>query len=122
MNGLRLASMPASDMLDVIHYFFEDDANYASPEQAKARSAMRTMMYRNLYGREYEYAHATDETAGTPEGNTSSATMDFDSIENEILDPSNPFSKKKVTPYSPPTVFNPDSVRPFGTVLDEPLG
>lgn len=113
--------MPATDMLDVIHYFFEDDANYSTAEQAKARTGMRTQIYENLYNTTYKYGG--DEDTSSTEGGVP-PTRDFGSIdEDEILDPINPFAKKSksVAPYTPPTQLREDDVNPFGDVLDAPL-
>jgi hypothetical protein len=113
--------MPATDMLDVIHYFFEDDANYSTAEQAKARTGMRTQIYENLYNTTYKYGG--DEDTSSTEGEVP-PTRDFGSIdEDEILDPINPFAKKSksVAPYTPPTQLREDDVNPFGDVLDAPL-
>lgn len=113
--------MPATDMLDVIHYFFEDDANYSTAEQAKARTGMRTQIYENLYNTTYKYG--ADEDTSNMAGGVA-PTRDFDALdEEEILDPINPFAKKNksATPYTPPTQLREDAVNPFGDVLDAPL-
>jgi hypothetical protein len=39
--GLRLSSMDASDMIDVLHYFFEEDALAISEIHAETRSQIR---------------------------------------------------------------------------------
>lgn len=123
VNGLQLAKMPASDMLDVLHYFFEDDSNYSTAEQAKARTGMRTQIYQSLYYTNYKYG--LDEDTSNVAGGVSSPTGDLDSFdEDEILDPINPFAKKNksAAPYTPPTQLREDAVNPFGEVLDAPLG
>lgn len=125
VNGLQLASMDASDMLDVIHYFFEDDINMSSGEQAEARDKTRTMLYREFYKR--PYAHATGVSAQQKRTTTAGAnSYEFDTSDDddEIDEPINPFSpsKRDTKPYVPPTNFNANAAKPFGEVLDAPLG
>ena len=55
VNGLQLASMDASDMLDVLHYFLEDDMNYSTAEQAEARDNSRSAIYEAMYSSSYKY-------------------------------------------------------------------
>ncbi len=112
--------MPATDMLDVIHYFFEDDLNYSTPEQAEARDKMRSSLYGQLYQTTYKYA--------TGAGSKTSRAKDF-SVDDEIqpvelkerkIDSFNPAAPPK--PYVAPTQVNENAARPFGNVLDAPLG
>jgi len=95
--------MEMSDMLDVLHFFFEQDARYSSAEEAESVSAMRTSFYRDMYGESYRYAMKSSKSTT---GGTS----------NSLSDPS------EVKPYIPPTEFNPDAYTPFGSVLDAPIG
>lgn len=113
--------MPATDMLDVIHYFFEDDLNYSTPEQAEARDKMRSSLYGQLYQTTYKYATGAN-SKGT------ATVKDFD-IEEEIkpvnlkersVDSFNPAIPPK--PYVAPTPIGTNSARPFGNILDAPLG
>lgn len=114
MNGLQLADMPAKDMLDVFHYFLEEDLNFSTVEQAEARDKTRASVYRNLYNREYKFGRQ-----GTAAGRT---YISEDVVQSEEA-PIEPFSPSIQTkPYTPPTQFNPDSIKPFGSVLDGPLG
>jgi hypothetical protein len=113
VSGLQLASMEFDDMLDVLHFFFEDDMDFSTAEQAEARDKTRSSVYQNLYNRTYKYAR----TGGT--------TRDFSEVENidtpqeAPIEPFNPAVKPK--PYVAPTQLNPDSPRPFGSVLDAPF-
>ena len=119
MNGLQLASMRANDMLDVLHYFFEDDLSAASSEQSEARSKAREAIYRDLYLTEYKYA--TKNASNTAGGNYIPKDFDepLDSDEKEIV-PFDPL-KAPTKSFVPATKFNPDAVKPFGNVLDAPL-
>lgn len=115
MHGVRLSELDMSDMLDVFHYFFEEDALWSSTaEHAEAKDAVRTEVYSGLYSRTYNYAAAK------------SRQIDFDNIDAPLDDmpiPVDPFERSNsVKPYTPATDFNPDAQRPFGQILDAPLG
>lgn len=112
--------MDARDMLDVIHYFFEEDMFYSSAEQADGRDRSRQQIYSQFYESEYPYA-----VSGT--SNASGAvTKDFDlqeeAIEDENVVPFDPLQKSVPTkPFIPATPVNAKSSQPFGSVLDGPL-
>lgn len=91
-------------MLDVLHFFFEEDSRFASAEEAEAVSAGRTTLYRDLYNVEYKY-----KLKARPGKSSSSNEFSYS-------DPD------EVKPYIPPTEFDPDSFNPFGEVLDAPIG
>lgn len=110
MSGLKLAEMDAADMVDVLHYYFEDDLNIVSQEQVAAKSESRSVIYRTLYGTTYKYKVETGVTS------SASGSSSYDDL--VPFDPSNSVTK----PYVPPTDFNPDMEKPFGIVLDAPLG
>jgi hypothetical protein len=106
--------MEASQMLDVIHYLFEDDMRYSSGEQAEAVGKSREILYRQLYDVEYIFAGSSRSSRS---GNNSNSFDDFDNL--QPFDP-----KKKVTkPYIPPTQFDPDSGLPMSGngLLEAPL-
>jgi hypothetical protein len=112
VNGIKLLEMELSDMLDVIHYFYEEDLNYASVEQAKMSEARRVTLFKELYKQEYKYAStsAADRTAASFAGQ-----YDFD--DPVPFDPTNAPTK----PYVPPTEMDADAMDPFGGVLDAPV-
>lgn len=85
-------------MLDVIHYFFEEDSNFVSQEHAIITERRRVRLYKNLYGVEYPYAVIE---RGQSESSENGET---------------------VKPYIEPTEFDPDSANPFGSILDSPIG
>lgn len=108
-------------MLDVLHFFFEEDVNYSSGEQAEAHGKIRSNMYSTLYGVEYKYAsHAINKSGNGFDNSTISEPLDADEPEN-LPDPFNP-REKAVIPFSPATKFDPDAAKPFGDILDNPLG
>lgn len=120
--GVNLKEMPVSDMLDVIHFFFEEDfIHISSGEQAEARDKSRSMLYSQLYMREYKYATQTKSTKVMSPG--IGGPLDEDLEVEDIPTPIDPFQRSRETkPYIPPTHVNENSRLPFGAALDEPLG
>jgi hypothetical protein len=90
--------MEASDMLDVIHFLYEEDLRYSNVEEAQWLDTKRQHIYKELYGEDYKY-FSTKRTGSD----------DLISEDGEV-----------VKPYIPPTEFDPDSSNPFGSVLDAP--
>jgi hypothetical protein len=126
--GDRLEEKPVEDMLDIVHYFFECDV-FTTAEEHQARSAVRQLLYRELYGREYEAGDSADSTAngGREFGTQEVASGDFFPAAQVTADqfgvPTAPGGPKLThKPYIPPTPVDPTSPTPFGNVLDAPLG
>lgn len=115
VSGLNLKEMDAADLVDVIHYFFEEDhVRYESSEHAESASKMRSRLYGDLYNREYKYAiTASSSSNGTTGRKYVSGSDDSDYDEFAKTD--------QVKPYIPPTQFNPDSADPFNGALDAPI-
>jgi hypothetical protein len=111
VNGLRLEEMELSDMLDVIHYFYEEDLNYATVEQAQMSDARRVTLFKQLYGIEYKYA--SEDVKNRTAGNS----FDFDLDDPVPFDPAN----AKTKPFIPATQVDADSYNPFGSILDAPI-
>lgn len=125
MSGIRLGELEASDMLDVVHFLFEDDMAAASGEQAEARSHVRTTLYRNFYEREYKYKIDSSSNRSGGSSHSGSTYADGSPINgfDDDLEPFDPMQESKpVKPYVPATDFNPDAALPFGKDLDAPLG
>jgi hypothetical protein len=116
MNGLQLSSMDIADMLDVIHYIFEEDMiNVISGEHVEAKDKIRTIIYRDYYDSEYKYStssntHITDKIA--------SEELTKEDIED--IAPFDP-SGAPVKPFINPTDFDEGSIRPFGKDIDAPF-
>ena len=106
--------MELSDMLDVIHYFYEDDLNYASVEAAQMADARRITVFKQLYGIEYRYA---SEDSRNKTATSSNSNYDFDLDSPVPFDPTNAPQK----PFIPATQIDADSFTPFGDVLDAPI-
>lgn len=104
-------------MLDVLHYFFEEDALWSSTaEHAEAKDAVRSEVYATLYNTTYNYGASKSKQANFDD--LDAPLDDFD-----IPQPVDPFERSNsVKPYTPATSFNPDAHKPFGSVLDAPLG
>lgn len=86
-------------MVDVIHYFFDEDMRYGSIESAQMHGTFRKHIYRNLYDKSYLYAIGS--------GDTSESTFAEDGTE--------------IKPYIPPTEFDADTGMPLADLLDAPL-
>jgi len=102
-------------MIDVLHYYFEEDLMVDSKEEVENKTRIRSLLYREMYHKAYKYGNST--SAGSY--NYSTASDGYLGDEDDTVDdPVKPASK----PYVPPTDFNPDSAKPFGRIVDEPLG
>ena len=113
-------------MLDVLHFLFEEDWVPASPEMIEARSEVRVVLYRDMYGREYKHKIASRKKNGNPQSGRQyvnkamddTYTSDLDNIANE-----KPFDPRTAPPkpFTPASDFDPDADMPFKG-LDAPLG
>jgi len=54
-GNIRLMEMEASDMLDVLHFLFEEDFTAVQEDHARSRSAIRDTLYSELYGVNYSF-------------------------------------------------------------------
>jgi hypothetical protein len=104
--------MEASEMLDVVHYYFEADARYASGEEADAVSKLRTSLYR-LYDKTYVYK--------VNSSNKNSSGRAYISGNDDDLVPTE-FSPKESKSFTPATKVDPEAYLPFGPALDAPIG
>lgn len=89
-------------MLDVLHFFFEEDHRYGTMEEAKSVESMRSAMYETMYKTKYKY-----RSSGS--SNTSDNTNGF------------AYSSNETKPYIPPTEFDPDIGLQFGRNIEAPL-
>lgn len=109
MSQVRLAEMDAADMLDVIHYIYEEDMNYVSHDQAQMVENRRLAIWNTLYGIPYRYT-------------TFKKGNEFDVEDIDDFTPFDPTQRNTVKPYFPPTDFSGDDGDPFDGVLDAPMG
>lgn len=119
--GVDLKSLSPSDMLDVIHFLFEDDMHSSSTgEQAEAKDKSRTMLYSNLYGKVYKYASKGSSSDQLPP-DVAADMQDYD-----MPVPVDPFERSQgssiVKPFIPATSVDNGSRLPFGNALEAPLG
>ncbi len=122
-HGLDLRSLSAPDLLDVLHFYFEEDMHsITTAEQGEARDKSRTSLYSILYGKEYKYASSKSNGTTLPP-DVANSIMEED---YEVPVPVDPFERsgksREVKPYIAPTSPDVSSRLPFGTGLDAPLG
>lgn len=108
-SGIRLSEMEAEEMVDLLHFYFEDDTRYSSGEQAEAVSNVRTSLYL-LYNKTYTYGVGSKQKVGKSY------------VDGDYSFSDDPLAAQELKPYVPPTEFNPNSAVPFGSILDAPLG
>lgn len=102
-----------NNMMDVLHYLFEEDVNFVSPEQMQSRTRIRQLVYKQVYDKVFEY--------GINEESDFSDSNEFGNAGDYVAQ--KPYENSEVKPYIPPTNFNPDAPNPFQGVLREnPLG
>lgn len=107
--------MDAPDMMDVLHYMFEDDIVITSKEEAESKDRVRSSIYDSFYLRRYKYA-SSGSTSNSFDFDTDPGLMNQEEPE---LAPFNPQVRSKG--YVPPTSFDEDSAMPFGEILDAPM-
>ena len=81
-------------MLDVLHYYLDEDFRYATPESAQMHTKVRESIFGIMYGTSYGYG---------------------------VKESSGEIDSAGVKGYIPPTEFNADSPDPFGGILDAPI-
>jgi hypothetical protein len=102
--------MDMSDMLDVLHYYMEDDFRVSSAEQAEARDKARGVIYTSLYKKTYKFKNSEETYSQVTASGYDESVSDEDPL------------KGPTKSYIPPTDFNENSKNPFGDILDSPLG
>lgn len=106
-------------MVDLIHYYFEEDMNYSSAEQAEARSKTREHLYSTLYGKTYKYSQKSSGSSTTYNQDYGDITPESN-VPDADIQPFNP-KKQPTKSYVPPTEFDGGAAEPFGAILDSPL-
>jgi hypothetical protein len=115
MNGVDLKELDASEMLDVIHYFFEEDLKAATKEEIDAKDAIRNIIYEDFYSHKYFLSNTRNKDYA------SNASGDFFEESFKDITPFDPNIKKSSKRYIAPTNFDSNLSKPFGDILDEPL-
>lgn len=99
MSGVKLMELEASDMLDVLHFLFEEDFTAVSEDHARSRSAIRDQLYTEMYGVPYTFKMKPPTNARN--GQASNAFQyppddDFSSLDG--VQPVNPRDKNSFEP------------------------
>jgi len=105
-------------MLDVIHFYFEEDLMADSKEEIENKNRVRSIVYRDFYQETYKYGNSTSGESY----NYSTASDGYLGEEKEEEDTIDKPIKQPTKPYSPPTDFDPNSSKPFGKAVEPPLG
>lgn len=115
--------MEASEMLDVLHYFLEEDLNTKDNAEISAKSATRVRIYGEFYGREYKYAYRGEDSEENSQPYNYFDGDDEDGTIEQDMNSIKPFSprEQKAKPYTPPTDFDGTAAQPFGSILDAPM-
>lgn len=114
--------MDAEAVADILHLFFEEDfvaSAAASPEAATRKDAIRKAMYEKVYDRPYRIWMGQDSQR-IPE------TAHGDDDDNDLLDDElDRLAEQQVTvqkkAFIPPTPVNPESSRPYGSIVEAPM-
>ena len=104
-------------MLDLLHFYFEEDNTYSSEDSARSQSRIRESLYESMYGRTYKYKYVESKQSNEPAYSLDEA----EELPEEDLKPFDPLSGPPKE-YFAPTELNESSAKPFGSVLDAPLG
>lgn len=125
MNGIRLDSLDSADMVDVLHYMFEEDMFVSTGEEAEHKSKVRTTLYKEFYDKDYQYKVSSSSARTTYGGNSYADGTLLPPLDEEFdtsdIEPFDANKKSKTKPYVPPSNFNPESPMPFGMNIDAPL-
>lgn len=112
--GVKPLELDSVDLIDYLHYLFEEDMRATSAEEIEARGQVRSTLYSQLYGTTYKYA--------TGKKQVQQLDIDAPLDDDEIPVPIDPFERSQVTKsFIAPSIPNEDAVLPFGKALDAPL-
>lgn len=105
-------------MLDVIHYYFEEDLMVTSSEEAESKSQVRSVIYKDLYNQTYKYGVKNAGQSYNYNKDSYPSEGSARTTDKKIADPIKPPTKA----FVPTTEVNLDSPLPFGKIVDAPLG
>jgi hypothetical protein len=120
MRGVNLRSLEVGDMLDVIHYLYEEDLIPLFEEHQKIKSQVRVQMWQSLYDSEYKHPYdegaASSSAAGVNYGGPTTYKPGEMPPDESLLPDDDPTGKplKPFVPATDPTDFM--------NILDAPLG
>jgi hypothetical protein len=113
--------MDASDMLDVIHYFFEEDFRYSTNEESIYKDEFRKSFYKKVYKYDYRYV-SESETSDRAYRDFDADAMEEADAPQETIEPFNPRARKSSKAFIEATPIVGDESTPFGSILDGPIG
>lgn len=122
-------------MLDVLHFLFEEDFTSHTEEHARSKSAMRTSLYKDMYGVNYAFKMKDRQNGRSAGGNITDVQHVDDFETYDKVEPFNPrkgqdsFSPRNGPEDSPQEskvkFVDASKVRTeehFSSALDAPLG
>ena len=108
-------------MIDVLHYFFEVEHMGKTQQDLNAMNALRDAIYEHLYGGEYARIFNSVRDRLNDYSNISDGEFGAEPAEpSEKIEPFNP--RKKTKGFIPPTPVSENPNKPFGDILDAPIG
>lgn len=107
-------------MLDVIHYFLEEDFRYSSEYEPIYKDSFRKNLYESMYNKSYKYVSSEEPNGQSDDISNLDGPEEVSEPEEEIK----PFNPREgfIKPYVPPTPLTENASLPFGSILDQPLG
>ena len=114
--------MNASNMMDVVHYIFEQDTVVSSEDELKSQSAVRVAIYRDFYKKKYAYEYKPKSSSGR--AYVPDSDLEVMSEEEDLQ----PFRAREEMPQKSTmgeetiTPFDPTAQNPFNGILDAPMG
>lgn len=105
-------------MLDILHFYFEEDLRFSTGEEAEAVTETRRVIYSSLYGTTYKYGMQKSSKNTYSDG----SSLPDDGYFGNDIQPFDPSENNVTKPFIPATNFDADSPLPFGRDLDAPLG
>ena len=102
MQGRNLVEMEASDMMDCLHFLFEEDFTAINEDHAQSRSAIRDHLYTELYGVKYSFKMPPRKDArGRSVGASGSNEFDYSEFEASLANETASFDPRKKDAFSP---------------------
>lgn len=114
-------------MLDVLHFYFEEDNTFTSEDQASSRSKLRERIYSEWFNKPYKYKY-TSSSESKKSNNFIPADYETEGMETmsdeESAIPFDPLKPANKSPLGMDSVtpFDPNADNPFGGILDAPAG
>lgn len=117
MSGIKLLDLDSSDLVDVLHYMFEEDLAENMNEYSEVKDTYRTRIYEDFYETSYPYA-APKSSKKVFDPDLPPLDEPINGVEPEGFSQGASKSSKR---YIPPTDFLEDAQNPYHGVLDAPL-